>query len=333
MTPVTAAALVRRGALAWLVVATAACVPVSPAAAPAGPWAGGLGASGFGPLTPELVQRVGRPAGQGPRSLAATGIRLGWAAPEGQQGGNWAFDVVVGAPVQGAGPGASGSLVARALPPTPESFESALAAHVLPVTSSWAADARRVDTPEPGSGGPAVFVSEAQRETLSVYLGPEGGACLRVAWADAPAVAEAQIGATQALAALEEALRQPNAPCEEAASGVDAFTGVPFVNPVGLPSGCLTIRGLAGAVPRVEPEGPRPFAAPVLVRHLGRLAWRIEEAAPAHCRVGPTLNAIYDVGHGPGFLRVEGAGGWVDARTGRVLRWRRAYRVYDVEGV
>ncbi|MEB3328931.1 MAG: hypothetical protein VKQ33_06830, partial [Candidatus Sericytochromatia bacterium] len=248
------AGLLRAGGLAWLAVATAACVPVPSAAVESGPWEAGLLASGFGPLTADLVQRLGRAPGLGPRSLAATGIRLGWAAPEGHQSGNWAFDVVVGEPPQatGGGPGSSGALLARALPPTTEAFEAALEARVLPLLGGWAPDARRVDTPDPGSGGPAVFVSAARRETLSVYLGAEGGGCLRVGWTEGPAVAEATVGATQALVALEEALAAGGA-SEEAATGVDAFTGVPFVNPVGLPAGCLTLRARAGAEPRIAP--------------------------------------------------------------------------------
>lgn len=312
----------------------AACAP-GPVAPSAGAWPGDTFAAGFGALSPEMVRLIGRPPGQGPRSLAATGVRLGWAAPADHQGGNWAFDVVVGGPpgVGGAAPGASAGLQARALPPAEGGFEAALEVQVLPGVASWAADARRVDGGGPGDGGPAVFVSEARRETLSVYLGPEGGVALRTAWAKAPEVSEAPVGAAQALAAIEAALKTPGAGCEEATTGVDHFTGVPYTNPEGLPAGCLAIRAREGATPRVEADSGRRLAAPLLVRHLGRLAWRIEEAAPAHCKAGPTLDAIYEVGHGPGFLRVQGAGGWVDATTGRVIRWRRSYRVYDVEGV
>lgn len=74
------------------------------------------------------------------------------------------------------------------------------------------------------------------------------------------------------------------------------------------------------------------MAAPVLERRAGKLVWRVRHDEPEHCLVGPTLATVYERDRKTAFIRVVGAGGYVDAATGRVIRFRRHYRVYGVAG-
>lgn len=341
-----------------------ACAP-PPAAAPGpagvvpGPPAS-IAPLAFAPLTADQVAFLRRRAGIDRYHAAAPAVIAGWDAPPETRGGNWAYHLHVpdrvlstqaSPPADAATTNASAAIDAVEVPFTADADPDAAYGRYA---MAWNGDAQvtspeaptvaarfalRQLLPAPAVAGtpaplPTTMVSASAREALAFYRDGARTVALRVRFADAPRVDEAKVDADAALAAVKAALADPKASCVEAETGKDYFVGLPFVNGDALPSGCLDFAPAAGEALRVEAEPAATFQAPKLERRFSKLVWRINEAesGPA-CRVGPSLETVFDQKRGAGFVRVHGAGGYVDALTGEVVRFRRNYRVYGVEGM
>jgi hypothetical protein len=325
--------------------------PAAPSASP-GALAAGLA---FAPLTRDQVLRIRRRPGHDPAHAAATVVLAGWDAPPATRSGNWEFHVFGGVRAIGEGadaPIADATAVVDAAAPDLGAEDPATAFTRLART--WAEDAQPADAatrvvsrtlavdlpllPAPEVSGdpapvPLVFVSQARGETLTCYGAGATALVVRTRWTAEPAPAEAKVAPAQATAALEAAIADVAAKGLEAETGRDWFLDLPFENGDRLPVGCLEMKAAAGAELRVELEPQATLAVPVLERRLGKLVYRIQEDASQVCNVGPTLETVFDQKRGAGFVRVHGAVGYVDAETGRVIRFRRNYRVYGVEGL
>ena len=314
----------------------------------------------FAPLTADQVAFLRRRAGLDPYHAAAPAVIAGWDAPPETRGGNWAFHLHVPERV----------LSAQASPPPDAATTNAslaIDAVEVPFTAdadpasafgryavAWAIDAKEAAADQPTvedgftlrqllpastvlgtpAPRPTTMVSSSARAALAFYRDGARTVALRVRFADAPKPEAAKVGADAALATLVATLADPKAGCVEAETGRDYFVDLPFTNGDALPAGCLDFTPAAGETLRVEAEHAATFQAPKLERRFGKLVWRINEAerGPA-CRIGPSLETIFDQKRGAGFVRVHGAGGYVDAETGKVIRFRRNYRIYGVEGM
>ncbi len=351
-------------AAAW-VAACQPAVPVQPAALPQPPTTAPAVAAlqatlAFAALTADQVAFLRRRPGHDPYHNAAAAVVAGWDAPPETLSGNWAYHLhVPERTVTADQPDAPATFTAASA--AIDAAEVALAADADPalaferLAAAWAADAQAVgaatnvvtrgyDTelpllPAPVVTGtpsplPTAFVSRTRGETLAFYREGARAVGLRVRWAPAPSGDEARVDAVRALSALHSAIADPQASSVEAETQLDWFVGLAFRNGDQLPVGCLALTPGVGETLRVEPEYAATFVAPKLERRFGKLVWRINEAdvGPA-CRVGPSIETVFDQTRGAGFVRVHGAGGYVDAESGRVIRFRRNYRVFGVEGM
>lgn len=360
---------VRACLVSFAALTVAACqpaVPVQPLASapsPAGETAAAAApaALAFAALTADQIAFLRRRPGHDPYHNAAGAVVAGWDAPPETRSGNWAYHLhvperaVSEGEAQAAEPTFTAAFAGIDAAEVPLALTADPAATYERLAAGWAADARpaaaetpvaarRYDAelpilPAPEVKGtpaplPTAFVSQARGETLAFYREGARVVALRVRWAAAPGAAEAKVDAAQAVAALRSAIAAPEGTSVEAETGLDWFVGLPFRNGDALPVGCLTLSPGVGETLRVEPELAATFVAPILERRFGKLVWRVNEAdVGPSCRVGPSLETVFDRTRGSGFVRVHGAGGYVDAETGRVVRFRRNYRVYGVQGM
>lgn len=277
-------------------------------------------APAFGPITRDQVLALRRAPREALGSRQAAQIIAAWEAPAIHRAGNWEFVVGGGFPPGSSDTAPESTQVLQALSFT--AYDPLLA-------SRWATDAQ--EQPDAVPGAPRVFVSAALKGALTVD--EKAGVALAVTWEAAPTAAEVPVSEAMARATFEKAYADAKALGSEDATGLDHFTGVPFTNVDRFPAGCLNIVARAGETLTSEREPVLEFQAPQLERRLGKRVWRITESYPAACLVGPTLETIYDKKTTKGFLRVHGAGGYVDAETGALIRIRRAYNVHGVLGM
>jgi hypothetical protein len=261
-------------------------------------------------------------------SVATPAVYGTFMAYQGAYSGHWGGTILPGAFLPDP------SLVATSLtgdfaPGFSGTPQEAIDTVVRPLVKEWAADAQLVtqyySVPHaaPGYGPPPLkdeaailsqvgwpltYTSAGRRENLAIWVAADRNFVARTTWGPAPAVT---LSETSAIATLVAAVQNPGFKSVEELKLQDAFLGTPLnLAPPGEPKSSESIA-------RSEPVYGVPENAEwttVRMDVLGRAVWFV------------SLKNVTQVVEGPRVYVDQNVAGWVDARTGEVLRFRRMTR-------